>query len=271
MKCVELRVACTERNQLASGNKAHLQHRLLRLCGHVAWATPPPPGGTRAERAAGSFHAPGHADYGTNEFITTTGVTGGHINYDDFKRMILWVATFCEQGVTCMEYGQKQAHKHAHSVVKCRFPTGKKGSIELLAMKMHVRTFLRYTEKAKYVNVTPIDKGEQDFERSAGYCFKDRRMPGFAWKSHNMTQDHIDLCIATYERHQHGYGVGKTMLTKANYAKKLYLLCVVGPFFLPCAFCVRYTFRSRAIFFSPPSCPSARPPFVLTPTLILPA
>ena len=38
MKCVELRAACTERNQLASGNKAHLQHRLLRLCGHVAWA-----------------------------------------------------------------------------------------------------------------------------------------------------------------------------------------------------------------------------------------
>ena len=27
----------------------------------------------------------------------------------------------------------------------------------------------------------------------------------------------LDLCIATYERHQHGYGVGKTMPSKANY------------------------------------------------------
>ena len=35
-------------------------------------------------------------------------------------------------------------------------------------------------------------------------------------------QEHIDLCIATYERHQHGYGVGKTMLSKANYMKKIY-------------------------------------------------
>ena len=35
-------------------------------------------------------------------------------------------------------------------------------------------------------------------------------------------QEHIDLCIATYERHQHGYGVGKTMLSKANYMKKMY-------------------------------------------------
>ena len=108
-------------------------------------------------------------------------------------------------------------------MAKIRFPTGAKGSTTLLALKIfHIRNFLRYTDKVQYVNVVPIDKGEQDFERSAGYCFKDRRMPGFAWKSHNMTQEHIDLCIATYERHQHGYGVGKTMLSKANYMKKMY-------------------------------------------------
>ena len=105
MKVVELKAACTERHQLTTGNKAHLRHRLLRLCRHIPWATPPPPGGTRAERAAGSFHAPGHADYGVNEFIITTGVTGGNIAYDKFKRMILWMLTFAEQGVCCMEYG----------------------------------------------------------------------------------------------------------------------------------------------------------------------
>ena len=105
MKVVELKAACTERHQLTTGNKAHLRHRLLRLCRHIPWATPPPPGGTRAERAAGSFHAPGHADYPINEFIITTGVTGGHITYDSFKRMILWLLTFAVQGVCCMEYG----------------------------------------------------------------------------------------------------------------------------------------------------------------------
>ena len=54
------------------------------------------------------------------------------------------------------------------------------------------------------------------------YAFKDRRMPGFAWRSHEMTQGHIDLCIQTHERHTHGYGVGKLMITKANWATKTY-------------------------------------------------
>ena len=76
-------------------------------------------------------------------------------------------------------------------------PTGANGSTALIALKFHIRNFLRYTDKAQYVNVAPIDQSEQDFERPAGYCFKDRRMPGFAWKSHNMTQEHVDLCIAT--------------------------------------------------------------------------
>ena len=47
-------------------------------------------------------------------------------------------------------------------------------------------------------------------------------MPGFAWRSHQMTQSHIDLCIQTHERHKHGYGVGKLMLTKAKWATKTY-------------------------------------------------
>ena len=84
--------------------------------------------------------------------------------------------------------GPKENHKHAHCVTKIRFPTGAKGSTALIALKFHIRNFLRYTDKSQYVDVTPIDKSEQGFERSAGYCFKDRRMPGFAWKSHNMTQ-----------------------------------------------------------------------------------
>ena len=76
MKVVELKAACVERNLLQPGNKRHLQYRLLRLCGHVPWNQPPPPGGSRAERAAATFFAPGHDTYDTNSFIITTGVNG---------------------------------------------------------------------------------------------------------------------------------------------------------------------------------------------------
>ena len=75
-KVVELKAACLEHNLQQTGNKRHLQHRLLRLCGHIPWNTPPPPGGSRAERAAATFFAPGHDTYDTNNFMITTGVNG---------------------------------------------------------------------------------------------------------------------------------------------------------------------------------------------------
>ena len=75
-KVVELKAACGERNLLQTGNKRHLQYRLRRLCGHIPWNQPPPPGGSRAERAAATFFAPGHDTYDTNSFIITTGVNG---------------------------------------------------------------------------------------------------------------------------------------------------------------------------------------------------
>ena len=76
MKVLQLKGACLERSLQQTGNKAHLQHRLLRLCGHIPWNTPPPPGGSRAERAAATFFAPGHENYDTNNFIITTGMNG---------------------------------------------------------------------------------------------------------------------------------------------------------------------------------------------------
>ena len=62
-KVTELKAACLERRLLQNGNKAHLQYRLIRLCGHIPWNQPPPPGGSRAERAAATSFAPGHDTY----------------------------------------------------------------------------------------------------------------------------------------------------------------------------------------------------------------
>ena len=39
MKVLDLKAACKLRNLLGSANKAHLQHRLRRLCRHIPWDT----------------------------------------------------------------------------------------------------------------------------------------------------------------------------------------------------------------------------------------
>ena len=72
------------------------------------------------------------------------------------------------------------------------------------------------------MHVKPLDEGHGDYECAAGYLFKDRNMPGWEWRSHNMTDEHISTCIETYDRHTHGYEVGKTTLGKGNWMKKVY-------------------------------------------------
>ena len=132
-------------------------------------------------------------------FLTATLLrpfAGGHIAFDKFHKLILWVATFCVQGVTVLEYGKKvrrtmprltsrtvlplfrltshallscsvlrgigrgshgvapalcsccytyiqEGKKHAHAIVKVKFPTGTIGSDECVALKFHICTFLR--------------------------------------------------------------------------------------------------------------------------------
>ena len=79
---------------------------------------------------------------------------------------------------------------------------------------------MRQRDRREYVHVKPVDGEESDFECAAGYTFKDRKQHGYAYYVHNMTQDHVNLCITTYERHTHGHGAGKLMLTKSNWGKK---------------------------------------------------
>ena len=157
MTVAQLKEACRQRVLIVQGNKAHLVHRLLRLCGHVPWNAQPPPGGSAAERAASQFHAPGHMSYPVNPFIITTGVRGGHIVMRHFQKMLVWVGTYAEQGITCMEYGPKDHLKHAHSVVRVRWPSARIGSPENIALRFHIRTFLRYTERSQYVHVKPVE------------------------------------------------------------------------------------------------------------------
>ena len=63
----------------------------------------------------------------------------------------------------------QEGKKHAHAIVKVKFPTGTIGSDECVALKFHIRTFLRYTDKHEYFQVKPVDNGHSDFECAAGY------------------------------------------------------------------------------------------------------
>ena len=218
-----LRDWCTERGLESNGNKIHLQHRLLKFHKYISPDTPAPPGGTVGQRALEKFNAPGHDGYAVNAFIITAGRRGAHCDYQDFKRLCAYTHTFAEQGTVCLEYGPDKNHRHTHAVVKIKFPTGRIGSQAVIALKQHIKVFMRQRDRREYVHVKPVDGEDQDFECAAGYTFKDRKQHGFAYYVHNMTQDHVNLCITTYERHTHGHGAGKLMLTKSNWGKKTYV------------------------------------------------
>ena len=53
----------------------------------------------------------------------------------------------------------QEGKKHAHAIVKVKFPTGTIGSDECVALKFHIRTYLRYTDKHQFVQVKPVDDG----------------------------------------------------------------------------------------------------------------
>jgi hypothetical protein len=76
----------------------------------------------------------------------------------------------------------QEGKKHAHAIVKVKFPTGTIGSNECVALKFHIRTYLRYTDKHQYVQVKPVDSGHSDFECAAGYvCRRSRRVRRGCW------------------------------------------------------------------------------------------
>ena len=156
MGVTQLKAACEERGLRKTGNKVHMQHRLLQRYGHISADIAPPEGGSPGEKAAALFKPPGDKSHPLNEFLITVGTRGDHIKVTVYRRLVTWAKTFCVMGVFCLEYGPEAGRKHGHGAVRCHFPTGGKGGPELKALQEHFRRFLYFKNKEDYIQIETV-------------------------------------------------------------------------------------------------------------------